>query len=143
MKSTLTLTTPTPETSFRLFLQSELARRCARNSQYSLRAFAVHVNVDHSTLSQWLRGRRPMTRRSIETLGETLGIPGGFWPSPPEGHNLVQLFIRVDSVPDYVGRAEKLGARTIIAPQTLPEGDVLAILLDPQGLPFGIMSSPR
>ena len=74
MKSTLTLTTPTPETSFRLFLQSELARRCARNSQYSLRAFAVHVNVDHSTLSQWLRGRRPMTRRSIETLGETLGL---------------------------------------------------------------------
>ena len=45
----------------------------------------------------------------------------------------MQLFIRVDSVPGYVTRAERLGARTIIAPQTLPGGDVLAILLDPQG----------
>jgi len=49
VKSTLTLTTPTPETSFRLYLQSELARRCARNSQYSLRAFALHLDLDHST----------------------------------------------------------------------------------------------
>ena len=75
MKSTLTAASPTPDTSFRLFLQSELARRCARNAQYSLRAFALHVGVDHSTLSQWLRGRRPITRRSIETLGPTLGLP--------------------------------------------------------------------
>ena len=84
----------------------------------------------------------PLGYRVVDTQSPG-GIPGGFWPSPPEGHNLVQLFIRVDSVPDYVGRAERLGARTIIAPQTLPEGDVLAILLDPQGLPFGIMSSLR
>ncbi len=74
MKSTLTTNTPTPDTSFRLLLQSELARRCTRNAQYSLRAFAVHLQVDHSTLSQWLRGRRPMTARSIETIGQTLGL---------------------------------------------------------------------
>ena len=76
MKSTLTVTTPTPEISFRLFLQSELARRCARNAQYSLRAFALHLSVDHSTLSQWLRGRRPMTARSIESIGGMLGLSG-------------------------------------------------------------------
>ena len=75
MKSTLTAATPTPETSFRLFLQSELARRCTRNSQYSLRAFALHLDVDHSTLSQWLRGRRPMTLRTIEALGQALRLP--------------------------------------------------------------------
>ena len=51
----------------------------------------------------------------------------------------MQLFIRVDSVRDYVSRAERLGARTIIGPQTLPEGDVLAILQDPQGLSFGLI----
>jgi transcriptional regulator with XRE-family HTH domain len=71
---TLTIARSTPETSFRLFLQSELARRCARNPQYSLRAFALHLGVDHSTLSQWLRGRRPIARRSIETLGGALGV---------------------------------------------------------------------
>ena len=51
----------------------------------------------------------------------------------------MQLFIRVDNVRDYVARAEPLGARTIIGPQTLPEGDVLAILQDPQGLSFGLI----
>jgi transcriptional regulator with XRE-family HTH domain len=75
VKCTLTGTTATTETSFRLFLQSELARRCARNAQYSLRAFAMHLGVDHSTLSQWLRGRRPISARSIETIGATLGLP--------------------------------------------------------------------
>ena len=75
MKSTSTTATPTPDTSFRLFLQSELARRCTRNSQYSLRAFALHLDVDHSTLSQWLRGRRPMTARSIESIGHSLRLP--------------------------------------------------------------------
>jgi transcriptional regulator with XRE-family HTH domain len=74
VKSTLTAASPTPDTSFRLFLQSELARRCARNAQYSLRAFALHLGADHSTLSQWLRGRRPITTRSIETLGPKLGL---------------------------------------------------------------------
>ena len=42
-------------------------------------------------------------------------------------------------MPDYVGRAEKLGARVIIPPQMLPGGDVLAIMHDPQGIPFGLM----
>jgi transcriptional regulator with XRE-family HTH domain len=74
VKCTLTIARSTPETSFRLFLQSELARRCARNPQYSLRAFALHLGVDHSTLSQWLRGRRPIMRRSIEILGSALGL---------------------------------------------------------------------
>ena len=75
MKSTLTLTTPTRETSFPIV--PAIRARPALRTQLAvlpLRAFAVHVNVDHSTLSQWLRGRRPMTRRSIETLGETLGL---------------------------------------------------------------------
>jgi transcriptional regulator with XRE-family HTH domain len=74
VKSTLTAATSTTDTSFRLFLQSELARRCARNAQYSLRAFALHLGVDHSTLSQWLRGRRPITTRSIETIGAKLNL---------------------------------------------------------------------
>ena len=65
---------PTAETSFRLLLQSELARRCGRNPNYSLRAFAMHLNVDHSTLSQWLRGRRPIAARTIESIGAMLGI---------------------------------------------------------------------
>ncbi len=61
-------------TSFRLFLQQELARRCARNPQYSLRSFAIQLDKDHSTLSQLLRGKRPMTEKAIEKLGSKLGL---------------------------------------------------------------------
>ena len=43
------------------FLRRELARRSERNSRYSLRAFARDLDCDHATLSQWLRGKRPMS----------------------------------------------------------------------------------
>jgi uncharacterized protein len=66
------------------------------------------------------------------------GINGGVWPAPPEGHNLVQLFIDVDDVDAYVEKATALGA-TVIVPRTeLPDGDALAIVLDPSGLSFGL-----
>jgi transcriptional regulator with XRE-family HTH domain len=62
-------------TCFRLFLQHALAERRVRNPQYSLRAFAQRLGVDHSTLSQWMRGRRPLTAKTIETLGRRLRLP--------------------------------------------------------------------
>ncbi len=74
--------------------------------------------------------------RRVSTGGND-GIRGGIWPSP--GHNLVQLFVGVDSVPEYHKRAEQLGAKTIVPPQKLPDGDELAIMLDPSGVPFGLM----
>jgi hypothetical protein len=80
--------------------------------------------------------------RTVDTGSED-SIKGGIWPSPPEGQSFVQLFVRVDAVADYVGRAEGLGARTIVPPQTLPDGEVLAILQDPQGIPFGLMSTAQ
>ncbi len=60
--------------SFRVLLQTELARRCSANTQYSLRAFAADVGVDHSTLSQLLRERRPITERSIRLIGKRLKV---------------------------------------------------------------------
>jgi uncharacterized protein (TIGR02147 family) len=65
---------PTAATSFRLFLQEELGRRCARNRQYSLRAFARYLAIDHATCSQLLRGKRPLTARTILKLGARLGL---------------------------------------------------------------------
>jgi uncharacterized protein (TIGR02147 family) len=76
MKTNLLATAVRPDdsTSFRLFLQAELGRRCARNPQYSLRAFAKFLAVDHATLSQLLRGKRALTARSILKLGTRLGL---------------------------------------------------------------------
>jgi len=61
---------------FRRFLQTELARRCNGNPQYSLRAFAKSLGVDHSTLSQLLRGKRRFTSATIEKLAGRLGVGG-------------------------------------------------------------------
>lgn len=66
------------------------------------------------------------------------GIDGGIWPAPPEAPNFVQLFVETDDIDAHVARATTLGARVLIPPQTLPEGDRLAVLLDPQGMSFGL-----
>jgi predicted enzyme related to lactoylglutathione lyase len=55
----------------------------------------------------------------------------------------VQLFIGVDSVPEYHRRAGQMGAETIEPPQKLPDGDELAIMLDPSGVPFGLLRHGR
>ncbi len=60
--------------SFRLTLQTELARRCAENPQYSLRAFAKYLGIDHSTLSQLLRGKRQFSEKTIRKFGVRLGL---------------------------------------------------------------------
>jgi len=64
-----------PRRRFRDFLREEVARRCARNPRYSLRAFARALGVDHSTLSKLMRGRRALTARAIERLGAKLRLP--------------------------------------------------------------------
>jgi len=53
---------------FREFLQRTLAQRCANNPQYSLRALAKSLGIDHSTLSQILRGKRRLTAETIRAL---------------------------------------------------------------------------
>jgi transcriptional regulator with XRE-family HTH domain len=69
------LTDPTPAPRrFRQFLQEELASRCVRNPRYSLRAFARYLRLDHSTLSQLLRGRRRFTARTVERIGTRLSL---------------------------------------------------------------------
>ncbi len=66
---------------------------------------------------------------------------GGLWPiADQEGHSMVQLFIRVDDVKAHVKKAESLGARVVIPPQTLPAGDQMAVAVDPDGIPFAIFS---
>ena len=77
------------------------------------------------------------------------GINGGVWPSSPEGHNLVQLFVEVDDVAAHVASGQRAGrcggadrgGRTWIS--ELPDGDALAIVLDPAGLSFGIYRARR
>jgi predicted enzyme related to lactoylglutathione lyase len=77
--------------------------------------------------------------RRIDT-GSKQGIQGGIWPAPPHAPDFVQLFVGVADVAAAVMRATTLGARVIIPATTLPEGDQMAVLLDPHGLAFALTS---
>lgn len=66
-----------PRMAFREFLQRELERRRGANPRYSLRAFASALGVDHSTLSQILRGTRRVTIRTLRALGARLRMSAG------------------------------------------------------------------
>jgi hypothetical protein len=79
----------------------------------------------------------PLGYRRIDT-GSHNGIQGGIWPAPPQAGTFAQLFIAVEDVKGAVLRAERLGARVVIPPTMLPEGEEIAVLHDPQGMPFGI-----
>ena len=74
--------------------------------------------------------------------GDERGIDGGFWPAPGEAPCFIQFYIEVDDVEIYLKRSTEHGAVVVMGPQHLPEGEVMAILRDCEGLPFGVFS-PR
>jgi uncharacterized protein len=89
--------------------------------------FGWRVNADNA-----------MGYRMLDT-GSDRGIKGGVWPIGDEGHPLVQLFVEVDDVPASAAQAEQLGGQVIIPPQVLPDGDEMAIVMDTEGLSFGLV----
>jgi len=80
--------------------------------------------------------RNALGVRQLSTGAE--GMAGGIWPTPPEGKPLVQLFVAAPDLEATVARARGLGAQVVVPPQSLPDGDALAILVDPEGRPFGV-----
>jgi predicted enzyme related to lactoylglutathione lyase len=82
-----------------------------------------------------------MGYRRIDT-GSADGIQGGIWPAPPQAPNFVQLFTAVEDVGAAVRKAEGLGAKLLIPPTVLPEGDEMAVMLDPQGMSFALWRRP-
>lgn len=69
------------------------------------------------------------------------GMPGGVWPAPPGAGNFVQLFVGVSDVEGSLAKAVALGAKVIVPPTVLPDGDTMAVLSDPSGLTVGLMRS--
>jgi uncharacterized protein (TIGR02147 family) len=66
-----------PESStqdFRFFLQEELLRRCKKNPRFSLRAFARTLDVEASSLSKILNGKRTLTKKMLHRLCSQLGL---------------------------------------------------------------------
>jgi predicted enzyme related to lactoylglutathione lyase len=92
--------------------------------------FGWNVNTDNS-----------LGYRMIDT-GAAKGINGGIWPSQHEGPSSVSLYVEVDDVSKALEKAQNLGAHVVLPPQVLPDGDEMAIILDPEGITFGLFK-PR
>ena len=59
---------------FRLWLQKQFTDRCKKNSRYSLRAFAKSLDLDASSLSQILSGKRNLSKSGIQNVCDKLSV---------------------------------------------------------------------
>ena len=66
------------------------------------------------------------------------GTPGGIGPA--RGPGLVTFFVGVESVPDALATAQRLGA-TVVLPATSVPGVTYALFADPEGHVIGVSSN--
>jgi len=62
----------------RSWLTSDLAARCRKNPQYSLRSYARFLELDPSTLAKMIKGKREIGQKVASRLVSKLGFPQGF-----------------------------------------------------------------
>ncbi|MFZ0802788.1 MAG: VOC family protein [Terriglobales bacterium] len=60
-------------------------------------------------------------------------------PAPPEAQAFVQLFVEVGDIAATIKKVTEQGGMVLIPPQTLPQGEQMAILRNPMGVTFGVM----
>lgn len=82
------------EELFRNYLRAELLTRTKNNPRYSLRAFAKTLQVEPSSLSQLIAGKRPLTKKMCLRLSSRLGL------SPQEYDRLISGTIEGSKVYD-------------------------------------------
>jgi predicted enzyme related to lactoylglutathione lyase len=104
-----------------------ITREPEKHSVFYATVFGWKVNADN-----------PLGYRMVDP-DAAKGIPGGFWPAPPEAQAFVQLFIEVTDIAETVRLVTDNGGTVLIPPQTLPEGEQMAILRDPMGISFGLV----
>lgn len=75
--------------------------------------------------------------REVRTGGP---VDGGIWPAPPGATEGVQIYINVADIDASLARLVELGGTVIMPKQVLPEGDAMALALDPLGRSFGLMT---
>jgi len=104
-----------------------ITREPGKHSEFYASVFGWKVKADN-----------PLGYRMVDP-DVAKGIPGGFWPAPPEAQSFVQLFIEVTDIQEIILRVTTNGGAVLIPPQTLPQGEQMAILLDPMGISFGLV----
>ena len=61
------------QSQLQIWLQAEFTRRCRANARYSIRAFAKNLQMDSSTLSQIMNGKRRVSAQLAAKLRQDIG----------------------------------------------------------------------
>ena len=64
----------TTETNYRFILKNEFEKRCSRNPNYSLRAFARDLTLSPSRLSEAMNSKRGISKKAAIKICEKLGF---------------------------------------------------------------------
>lgn len=82
-----------------------------------------------------------IVKREDNLSPEGFGIGGGVGPSFPGYDGHVTFYVGVDDVAAALARAEELGGKRLMGPETLPDGSVtLAQFADPEGRVIGLVN---
>jgi predicted enzyme related to lactoylglutathione lyase len=75
--------------------------------------------------------------REVQTGGD---VDGGIWPVPAGAPEAVQIYVEVQDIDAVLVSVIELGGSVIMPKQLLPDGDAMALALDPLGRSFGLMT---
>jgi predicted enzyme related to lactoylglutathione lyase len=82
----------------------------------------------------------PMVYVLVHPGGER-GIEGGIGGTSEEGGRHVTFYVEVEDPETTLAAIEKLGGRTLMAPDRVPNGPVVAMFADPEGNAIGLIKA--
>ncbi len=83
----------------------------------------------------------PMKYGMVDT-GSKKGIPGGIGTPGNGMRPWVTFYVASDDLAGSLARAGKLGGKTVVPPQKLPDGLSIAAFEDPEGHVIGLVNEP-
>src|SRR5262245_675113 len=92
-------------------LEQEFTRRRAKNSRFSVRAFARLLGISHSDLSRLRRSQQRPSAGMIARLGQRLGWTAAEMDAMLRDENLQRLQTAA-STPGFVADLRKVATRT-------------------------------
>jgi hypothetical protein len=88
----------------------------------------------------WMIETRDGTAGNMEKAMSTAGVNGGMMKKMMSTQQVTN-YVSVESVDDFSKKAETLGAKVIIPKTPIPQMGAFAVMLDPDGNPFGLFES--
>jgi predicted enzyme related to lactoylglutathione lyase len=102
---------------------------------------AGRLETFYSDLFDWsFAGDSPVHYRQVDT-GTDDGIQGGIAETDGSWPNGALFYVQVDDVREYLIRAEKLGAATLLPPTKVNGASTIAIFRDPEGVAVGLVQT--